>query len=317
MLLSSVAERIYWMARYIERAENTARIILVHNNLMLDMPRRIAIGWEPLVFIMGSAGTFREHYGEASERNVVRFLVSDRNNPNCIACSLGIARENLRTTRAIVPRAAWETLNDLFEFTRENLATGTSRRGRYAYMKRVIDYCQLLTGKLSGTMSHDLSYDFLRMGRNMERADMTTRVIDVRATNLMPNQLDELKPFEDIQWKSVLDSLMAYQMYRRHVHVRVRGRQALRFLLQEGEFPRSVQYCLGEVEQCLHRLPGNEKALRVLGRAQRMVQEVAIDRIVREGLNDFIDELQQVHGELHEQLTSTYFSLQGGAAAQA
>jgi uncharacterized alpha-E superfamily protein len=317
MLLSSVAERMYWMARYIERAENTARIILVHNNLMLDMPRRIAIGWEPLVFIMGSMDMFREHYGEASERNVVRFLLSDKNNPNCITCSLEMARENLRTTRAIVPRAAWETLNDLFEFTRENLNLGISRRGRYAYMKRVIDGCQLLTGKLSGTMSHDLSYDFLRMGRNMERTDMTSRVIDVRATNLLPNQSDELKPFEDIQWKSVLDSLTAYQMYRRHVHVRVRGRQALRFLLQEGDFPRSVHYCLGEIEQCLHRLPGNEPSLRVLGHAQRMVQEVAIDRIVREGLNEFIDELQLVHGELHEQLTATYFSLQTTAAAQA
>lgn len=317
MLLSSVAERMYWMARYIERAENTARIILVHNNLMLDMPRRIAIGWEPLVFIMGSISTFREHFDEPSERNVVRFLLSDKNNPNCITCSLAMARENLRTTRSIVPRAAWETLNDLYEFTRENLPLGISRRGRYAYMKRVIDGCQLLTGKLSGTMSHDLTYDFLRMGRSMERTDMTTRVIDVRATNLLPNQSDELKPFEDIQWKSVLDSLTAYQMYRRHVHVRVRGHQALRFLLQEGEFPRSVHYCLGEIEQCLHRLPGNEPSLRVLGRAQRMVKEVAIDQIVREGLNEFIDELQLVHGELHEQLTTTYFSLPGGEAAQA
>jgi uncharacterized alpha-E superfamily protein len=314
MLLSSVAERMYWMARYIERAENTARIILVHTNLMLDMPRGIAIGWEPLVAIMGSASVFREHYGEASERNVVRFLVSDKNNPNCVSCSLAQARENLRTTRAIVPRSAWETLNDLFEFTRENLAAGISRRGRYAYMKRVIDYCQLLTGKLSGTMSHDQSYDFLRLGRNMERADMTTRVIDVRATNLLPKQVDELKPFDDIQWKSVLDSLTAYQMYRRHVHVRVRGQQALRFLLQEGDFPRSVQHCLAEVEHCLHRLPGNEGALRVLGRARRMVQEVAIDKIVREGLYDFIDDLQRVHGELHEQLTATYFALQGSAA---
>jgi uncharacterized alpha-E superfamily protein len=93
---------MYWMARYIERAENTARIILVHDNLMLDMPRRIAIGWEPLVAILGSASVFREHYGEASERNVVRFLVSDKSNPNCVSCSLAQARENLRTTRAIV-----------------------------------------------------------------------------------------------------------------------------------------------------------------------------------------------------------------------
>ncbi|MGD2055919.1 MAG: alpha-E domain-containing protein, partial [Gammaproteobacteria bacterium] len=233
MLLSSVAEHIYWMARYIERAENTARIILVHNNLMLDMPRSIAIGWDPLVYIMGKMDQFLERYGDTGERNVVRFLVADRHNPNCISNSLAQARENLRTTRAIVPRAAWETLNDLYEFSRENATGGISRRGRYGYMKRVVDSCQLLTGKLSGTMSHDLTYEFLRIGRNMERADMTSRVIDVRATNLLPKQTDELKPFDDIQWKSVLDSLMAYQMYRRHVHVRVRGRPALRFLLQE------------------------------------------------------------------------------------
>jgi uncharacterized alpha-E superfamily protein len=309
LLLSSVAEHIYWMARYIERAENTARIILVHNNLMLDMPRSIAIGWDPLVYIMGNMEQFRERYEDTGERNVVRFLVADRHNPDCISCSLAQARENLRTTRAIVPRAAWETLNDLYEFTRENATSGINRRGRYSYMKRVVDSCQLLTGKLSGTMSHDLTYEFLRIGRNMERADMTSRVIDVRATNLLPKQTDELKPFDDIQWKSVLDSLMAYQMYRRHVHVRVRGRQALQFLLQEEEFPRSVHYCLAEVGYCLRRLPGNEAALRVLGRAQRMVQEVGIADIVTAGLNDFVNDLQLVHAELHDQLVTTYFKV--------
>jgi len=309
LLLSSVAEHIYWMARYIERAENTARIILVHNNLMLDMPRSIAIGWDPLVYIMGNMEQFRERYEDTGERNVVRFLVADRHNPDCISCSLAQARENLRTTRAIVPRAAWETLNDLYEFTRENATSGINRRGRYSYMKRVVDSCQLFTGKLSGTMSHDLTYEFLRIGRNMERADMTSRVIDVRATNLLPKQTDELKPFDDIQWKSVLDSLMAYQMYRRHVHVRVRGRQALQFLLQEEEFPRSVHYCLAEVGYCLRRLPGNEAALRVLGRAQRMVQEVGIADIVTAGLNDFVNDLQLVHAELHDQLVTTYFKV--------
>ncbi|MGB5305954.1 MAG: alpha-E domain-containing protein [Gammaproteobacteria bacterium] len=309
MLLSSVAENIYWMARYIERAENTARIILVHNNLMLDMPRRIAIGWEPLVYIMGFMDEFMERYEDASERNVLRFLVSDRKNPNCIARSLRQARENLRTTRAIVPRAAWEALNDLNEYTLENATSGIGRRGRYAFMKRVVDSCQLLTGKLAGTMNHDMAYEFLRIGRNIERADMTSRVIDVRATNLLPSQTDELKPFDDIQWKSVLDLVMGYQMYRRHVHVGVRGKEVLRFLLQEEEFPRSVQYCLAEVDQCLRRLPGNESVLRMLGRAQRMAKEVDIRNIVTAGLNDFINELQLVHTELHEQLVATYFAV--------
>jgi len=307
MLLSSVAERVYWMSRYIERAENTARIILVNHNLLLDIPRTREFGWEALVTITGNADLFHEHHEEATERNVLRFLIADKLNPNCISCSLGMARENLRTTRAIVPRSAWETLNDLYAYARDNKNSGISRRGRYAYLRRIIDYCQLLAGKLSSTMSHDQTYDFIRMGRNMERADMTARVIDVRASNLLPSLSEELKPFDDIQWKSVLDSLAGYQMYRRHVHVRIRGRAVLRFLLKDDLFPRTVHYCLSEVEQCLRGLPGNETALRVLGRAQRLVQEVDVTEILSEGLNSFVDDLLEVHTQLQNQLTATYF----------
>jgi uncharacterized alpha-E superfamily protein len=307
MLLSSVAERVYWMSRYIERAENTARIILVNHNLLLDMPRAMELGWEPLVAIMGSREAFYEHHAEASERNVIRYLVSDPHNPNSLVACLAQARENLRTTRAIVPRSAWETLNDTYAYASENKATATARRGRYAYLRHIIDYCHMLGGKLSGTMSHDQTYDFLRMGLNMERADMTTRVIDVRGSNLLPTHSEELKPFDDIQWKSVLDSLAAYQMYRRQVHVRVFGKAVLRFLLQDSVFPRAVQYTLSEVEHCLRSLPGNEAALRVLGRAQRMVQRVEVSGIVHAGLTDFINELQLVHSELNAQLMASFF----------
>jgi len=316
MLLSSVAERVYWMSRYIERAENTARIILVNHNLLLDMPRNLEFGWEALVTTTGNADIFHEHHEEATERNVLRFLVADKRNPNCITCSLGMARENLRTTRAIVPRAAWEMLNDLYAYARDNKTNGMSRRGRYAYMRRVIDYCQLLAGSLSSTMSHDQAYNFIRMGRNIERADMTARVIDVRASNLLPSLSEELKPFDDIQWKSVLDSLAGYQMYRRHVHVRIRGRAVLRFLLQDKLFPRTVHYCLAEVEQCLRGLPGNESVLRILGRAQRLVSEVDVIEALSEGLNSFVDDLETVHTQLHNQLAATYFEALEEPAAE-
>jgi uncharacterized alpha-E superfamily protein len=206
-----------------------------------------------------------------------------------------------------VPRSAWETLNDTYAYASESKAAATSRRGRYAYLRHIIDYCHMLAGKLSGTMSHDQTYDFLRMGRNMERADMTTRVIDVRGSNLLPSHSEDLKPFDDIQWKSVLDSLAAYQMYRRQVHVRVFGTAVLRFLLQDAVFPRAVQYTLSEVEHCLRSLPGNESALRVLGRAQRLVQRVDVSGIVHAGLTDFINELQLVHSELHDQLRACFF----------
>jgi len=158
-------------------------------------------------------------------------------------------------------------------------------------------------------MSHDQAYDFLRMGRNMERADMTTRVIDVRGSNLLPSITEELRPFDDIQWKSVLDSLAGYQMYRRHVHVRVRGREVLRFLLQDTRFPRAVHYCLAEVESCLRCLDSSESPLRALGMAQRVLSRVGVDEIVGDGLTDFLNEFQLVHSELNSQITASYFEV--------
>jgi uncharacterized alpha-E superfamily protein len=318
MLLSSVAERVYWMSRYVERAENTARIILVNNNLILDVPRGMELGWEPLVAITGNAELFHEHYGEATERNVLRFLIADSRNPNSIVCSIAQARENLRTTRAILPRAAWEALNDLYAFVSDNKNSGITRKGRYLYMRRVIDYSQLLAGKLSATMSHDQAYNFLRMGRSMERADMTTRVIDVRGSNLLPSSSGELRPFDDIQWKSVLDCLAAYQMYRSHVHVRVRPREVLRYLLQDLSFPRAVRYCLAEVGSCLNGVCGSEPALQVLARAMRLLEEAGTTSIDHDALTDFINRIQLVHNELHSQITETYFAVgEAGLEAEA
>ena len=307
MLLSSVAERVYWLARYIERAENTARIILVNNNLLMDLPRNMAYGWEPIIAIMGCMDEFYELYDEATERNVIKFLVFDTHNPNCILNILANARENLRTTRAICPKAVWEVLNDLYGYAKENKTSVIGRKGRYDFMNHVINSCQLMMGKFSATMSHDQMYNFFRIGRNIERGDMTSRVIDVRANNLLPKESEELKPFDDIQWKGVLALVSAYQMYRRYVHVRVRGAEVLRYLLQDPYFPRTVLRCLAEVESYLHELPRNEAPLRALGSAQRMVKDVDIEKVIKENLNEYINDLQLLINDVHNQLAVTYF----------
>jgi len=307
MLLSRVAETVYWMSRYIERAENTARIIMVNSNLLLDLPKGIAPGWEPILAIMGCGETFNEFFQEANERNVAKFLIADKRYHSSIISSLYQAREDMRTTRAIIPQGTWETLNDLYYFAKDNVSSGLTRSGRYEYLKQIIRRCQMLNGTMSGSMSHDLTYDFVRIGRNIERADMTTRVLDVRASNLLPKQVEDLKPFEDIQWKSVLESIAAYQMYRRHVHVRVQGTAVLAYLLQDKQFPRSVHYCLTEIEGCLRTLPSNESPLRMLGRAQRMVRQADEQILVKEKLNNYINDLQILLGNLGEQLTVTFF----------
>ena len=307
MLLSSVAERVYWFARYVERVENTARMILVNNNLLLDMPRHSTLGWAPIVSITGLSEKFYETHKEANERNVMRFLVMDSSNQSCMLCSLAFARENLRTSRAIFPRAVWETLNDLHTYAKENKNAVLARRARYHFMQHVIDSCHLISGKLSASMSHDQIYEFVRLGRNIERADMTSRVIDVRAENLLPKHDEELKPFDDIQWKSVLDSLAGYQMYRRYVHVRVRGVEVLRYLLQDIYFPRAISHCFNQVEQCLRNLPMNEAPQYALVKAQRLVRNARVEHIVHRNLNEFINQLQLAIIEINSELTSTYF----------
>ncbi len=307
MLLSSVAERVYWFSRYIERIENTARMILVNNNLLLDMPRNSTLGWAPLVSITGKADVFYEKHKEANERNVMRFLVMEPENDSCMLCSLKYARENLRTSRAIFPRAVWETLNNLFNYAKDNKSAVLTRRDRYKFLSHVIDSCHLISGKLSASMSHDQIYEFVRMGRNLERADMTSRVIDVRAENLLPKHDEDLKPFDDIQWKSVLDSLAGYQMYRRYVHVRVRGVEVLRYLLQDEYFPRAINHSLAQVEQCLRNLPLNEAPQYALVKAQRMVRNAKIEKIVHDNLNDYINKLQLAFIAINAELTSTYF----------
>lgn len=306
-MLSRVAENIYWMARYIERAENTARLIGVNANLVLDLPKGIAPGWELLIAITGSDATFQEYYNGYGERQVLRFLVGDRRNPASILSALVSARENTRAIRDIVPREAWEQINELYLFAQDQLQTGLTKRGRHDYLKRIILGSQTIAGQLSGTMNHDEGYQFLRIGRNLERADMTTRLIDVRSASLLPDEATELLPFENIQWMSVLKSLTAYQMYRRSMQVRVRRRDVLRFLFQSIEFPRSFHYTIDAAEKSIALLEHNDAALRVLGRLKRAALGTDVAALSQEELHSFIDELQRGLGQLHDELARAYF----------
>jgi uncharacterized alpha-E superfamily protein len=306
-MLSRVAENIYWMARYVERAENTARIVTVNANLLLDLPKGIAPGWRPLVDITGANKLFEDHYKDYGERHVVRFLIGDERNSGSILTALVAARENCRTIRDFVPREAWELLNEIYLFAREDLSKGMTKGGRHAYLKRVIQGAQNINGLLSGTMLHDQGYDFLHLGRFTERADMTTRIVDVRSANLLPDETTELRPFETIQWVSVLKSMTAYQAYRRSEQVRVLRGPVLRFLFQNEAFPRSVVHCVESLRNSLSKLPRNESALRVAGRLKRNLEGTEPRRLNQQQLHDFIDDLQVGIGDLHQEIARTWF----------
>jgi uncharacterized alpha-E superfamily protein len=308
-MLSRVAENLYWLGRYVERAENSARIVTVNANLLLDLPGDLAPGWRPLIAITGSEDVYCAKYPDYDEHNVVSYLVGDYGYPNSILACLNSARENARTIRDIVPREAWERINELFLYAQENLQSGISKRGRFAYLREIILGCQTITGMLAGTMNHDTGYEFLSIGQMLERGDMTTRTVDVRSATLLPETDSALLPYENIQWISVLKSLTAYQMYRQKMQVRVRRADALKFLIQNEHFPRSFYYCASSVENSARRLPRSESVRRTLSRLKRNAKSASMSSLADDStqLHDFIDRLQIGLGRVHGAVSDAYF----------
>lgn len=312
-MLSRVAERLYWMARYLERAENTSRMIMAFNSLALDMPRNQSLSWRSLVSVTGMEGIFNEHYQRDDERNCVKFLIADGYNPSAVASCLRAARENIRTTRDQVPTEAWEVINELYRYTFENLDTAISKRGRHSVLSEIVGRCQMLTGLLTGCMSHDAGYDFIRLGRNLERADMATRQIEIGALQLQVRE-DDNEPYEGLLWTSVLRYQSAFQMYRQNVRRRVNGPQVVSFLLQNEPFPRSVLHCLNEVVTALERLPRNSVPLRTALQTARHASEADVHQlIVDDELIAYLDRLQLEIGELHRDIVRCWFPIHEAA----
>ena len=306
-MLARVAETLFWMSRYLERAENMARLINVNANLLLDIPKKTELGWEPLIDITGTRDVYLQQNDNFDERTVLKYLVSDASSPVSIANSLSFARENARTIRDVIPREAWEQINALNYFAKDQLAAGLSKRGRFSYLKEIILRNQTITGLLAGTMNQDQGYLFIRMGRNLERADMTSRIVDVRTANLLTGENLELRPFENIQWMSVLKSLTAYQMYRQAMQARVRRADVLKFLFQSTKFPRSIYFCVQQLEQCVVQLPNYEAVLRKIHALMRTIQAAELNAYDQKMLHDFIDQLQIEFNGIHNALADSYF----------
>ncbi|HOP16422.1 MAG: alpha-E domain-containing protein [Chromatiaceae bacterium] len=306
-MLSRVAENIYWLARYVERAENTARLIRVNSHLVLDTPSGIAPGWEPLVDITGLRLQFETVEREPNERNIVRFLIGDAHNHGSILSSLAAARENCRTVREVLPRSSWEKLNELYLFAKENVQSGLTKSGRDDFLDGIISGSQQLVGLLGSVMYRDEAWHFSRIGRNLERADMTTRIIDVRSTDLFPDDMLESRSLDTLQWISVLRSMSGYQTYRRHVAIRVSRADVLDFLFHNPLFPRSFLHCISAVDDGIGKLENSGPALRGIRALKLKLRRVNVAELSQAQLHDFIDVLQLGIIDLHNSLAATYF----------
>jgi uncharacterized alpha-E superfamily protein len=306
-MLSRVAEHIYWMSRYIERAESTARLISVNAFLLLDLPRGLVPEWEPLIYITGSEDDDLPLHDDFSERSVVRYLMGNVANPGSILQSLKFARENCRSVQDALPRAVWEELTELYEFAHEHLQSGLTKRGRHAYLKQIIRGTQLIAGTVNSTMTRDEAFSFGCIGHHLERADMTTRIIDVRTANLLPEQPTELRPFETIQWVSVLNSLDAYLMYRKSRQAQVTRSEVLRFLIQDPLFPRSFLFSVQSLKEGVSRLPNNSMLLSALKKLEKQTSGSRVKSLRHTELHNYLDELQQCLDEIHGHVCEIYF----------
>mgnify|MGYP003298668864 CR=1 FL=1 len=310
-MLSRVAERTYWAARYIERIENTVRLISVYDKLMSDLPSSVGIGWYNLITINSAEEAFNERYTVQNERNVIKFLLSEENNPCSVVSNLRFARENFRTTRDVVPAESWVMINELNLFVIENLQQGINRSQRFHFLNGVIRSCQQIQGLLSGTMPRDAVWSFMKLGRNIERADMTTRLLDagVRAQLQVKDDAEAINS-QQIIWGQVLRSLDADQSYRRTVRASVKSQQVARYIIEDTAFPRSITYCLAAVKEFLERLPHSKPVINTVKKIQKE-RLTSIDYSdLGEPMKDFFNDMQLDVAEIHSSISKNWFTYQ-------
>jgi len=271
-LLARTADRLYWGARYIERAEDTARVVRAYNELVVDYPSQEMLRWEPLAALAGSdTSVYVPPSDPAGEITVVRFLLADRANPGSIVSTVAMARENLRTTREVMPREAWQAVNQLSHYVDATASGAVERQLRDRFLVRVVEISRRLDGILESTMTRSNEFRMLRLGRLLERADMTTRVLGVAAAGILELETASRgeRSIDQVRWMSVLRSVSALQMYQRAVRGPIDGLSVVRFLLSYSAFPRSVQGCLDDIRGVLSQLPDPEVVLEVLDETQR------------------------------------------------
>lgn len=312
-MLSRVANELFWMSRYIERAENVARFIEVNQNLTLDVGELNgrAAQWQPLVDTTGDHDLFREHYGVTTRRNVLDFLTFDTRNPNSILSCLQRARENARAVREHLSTAMWNELNKYYLSVRN--ARGTLVEHRSDFLGHVIAASHAVLGATEVTMAHGDAWNFCRMGRLLERADKTSRILDVKYFILLPTPADVGTTKDIVQWSALLKSTSALEMYRRR-HGRIEPAKVAGFLIRDPEFPRSMYFCVETSMDSLrtitgsHRMSFQNRAEQLLGRLSSELGYTRIEDIIGRGLHEYIDEFQRRLNEIGTSIHECFFT---------
>lgn len=320
-MLSRVADALYWTSRYVERAENVARFIDVSLNLMLESSGHER-DWASLVHTTGDQEFFEKKYGQATPVNVTQFLTFDEEYSSSILSSVSRARENARSVRDIISREMWQELNEFYLMV---LQTQTARPG--AQPEDLIDFCARVKragiyfeGVTNATLSRGEAFHFAHLGRMLERADKTSRILDVKYFMLAPAQSktqsqSQTQPqpqtqgvssigtnADQVGWITLLNSASALQMYRQVHHVTTPAAVS-EFLLLDRNFPRSILRCVRRADESLHSISGgtpgsfHSESERLLGRLRSELDYAKIEEIMEQGLHEYVDALQ---GQLND-----------------
>lgn len=313
-MLSRVADSIYWMNRYMERTESIARFIDVNLNLLLDLPPGTYEQWEPLVRTTADLPRFQEHYGEASKQSVIEFLTFDPDNPNSILRCLHAARENARSVREAMSSEMWEQINKFYLMVKAASFRGLETGNPESFFGRVKLESHLFAGINDATMSHGEPWHFGRLGRQIERADQTSRLLDVKYFILLPAVADVGTPFDNLQWSALLKSASALEMFRKR-YGRISPDQVAEFLILDRAFPRSIHHCLMKAEESLRAISGSpvgtyqNAAEQLLGRLCSRLNYAGIEEIIAFGLHEFLDDIQGQLARVADATFQAFFAL--------
>jgi uncharacterized alpha-E superfamily protein len=295
-MLSRVADSIFWMSRMVERAENVARFIDVNSHLMLDLPADQGEQWEPLVITSGDHEDFKKRHGKATQESVTRFLTFDRANPNSILSCVHTARDNARSVRDVISSEMWESLNRFYFLVRD-ASEDPAMSDFYGFYQQVKNASHMFCGLTDNTLSHSEAWQWARMARMMERADKTSRILDVKYYILLPHVQDVGTPYDNIQWAALLKSASALEMYRKR-YQRIMPDKVLTFLILDPEFPRAIRYCLNEASEAMraitHSGHGSFKngAEQLLGRLRADLNYAQASDIIDGGVHEYLDTFQ-------------------------
>lgn len=322
-MLSRVADSIYWMTRYIERAENIARFINVNLNLSLDMTTGMAGSWQPLVMTTGDHEIFEKRYGtDYSRENVIQFLALDKEYGNSVISCVAIARENARSVREIISSEIWEQINRSYLLLKDAAQNRLANKDPHRFFNDITAMSHMFTGLLHSTMSRGEAFYFALLGQFLERADKTSRILDVKYFMLLPTPENVNSPYDVIQWGAVLKSTSGFEIYRKQFH-RIVPKQVCDFLIFDSNFPRSIHCCLTNAKSALHKITDTPRgaasnpAEKSLGRLCADLDYSDIDDVISAGMHEYLDALQRKINQVGIDIRQAFFKIPDNLMEQA